>query len=54
VIARVTVVFGIKSMSNAMEIARGEVEYYLLLYECYSSQIPQLPVLLLTLTIIGK
>jgi len=36
VIARVVKVFGINSMSNAIEIlVRGEVECYLLLYEFY-------------------
>jgi len=34
VIAWVAKVFGINSMSNAIEIVRGEAEY-LLLYECY-------------------
>jgi len=31
-IARVAVVFGINSTSNAIEIVRGEAECYLLLY----------------------
>ena len=36
VIARVTVLFGIKSASNVIEIARGESECY---FDCFTSAI---------------